>query len=48
MCDSLPLQLPTITFNNIDIKKENSVKFLDVIINKNLTLKNHIKINRRK
>ena len=48
MCDFLPLQLPTITFNNIDIKKENSVKFLDVIINKNLTLKNHIKINRRK
>ena len=47
MCDSLPLQLSTITFNNIDIKKENSVKFLDIIINKNLTWKNHIKINRR-
>ena len=37
MCNSLPLQLPTITFNNIDIKKSNSVKFLGVVIDENLT-----------
>ena len=44
MCDSLPSQLPTMTFNNIEIKKENSVKFLDAIINENLTWKNHIEV----
>ena len=37
MCDSLPLQLPAMTRNNIEIKKENSVKFLGVIIDENLT-----------
>ena len=44
MCDSLPLQLPTMTFNNIEIKRENSVKFLGVIIDENLTWKNHIEV----
>ena len=44
MCDSLPLQLPTFTFNNIKIKKGNSVKFLGVIIDENLTWKNHIEV----
>ena len=33
MCASLPLQLPVMTFNNIEIKRENPVKFLGVIIN---------------
>ena len=42
MCDSLPLQLPAMTLNNIEIKRENSVKFLGVIIDENLTWKNHI------
>ena len=32
MCDSLPSQLPTMTFNNIEIKRKNSIKFLGVII----------------
>ena len=32
MCDYLPLQLPTMAFNNIEIKRENSVKFLGIII----------------
>ena len=36
-CDSLPSQLPTMTFNNIEIKRENSIKFLGVIIDENLT-----------
>ena len=44
MCDSLPLQLPAMTFNNIEIKGENSVKFLGVIIDENLTWKNHIEV----
>ena len=37
MFDSLPLQLPAMTFNNIEIKRENSVIFLGVIIDENLT-----------
>ena len=44
MCDSLPLQQPTMTFNNIEIKRENSVKFLGVIIDENLTWKNRIEV----
>ena len=44
MCNSLPLQLPAITLNNIEIKRENSVKFLGVIIDENLTWKNLIEV----
>ena len=44
MCGSLPLQLPTITFNSIKIKRENSVRCLGVIIDENLTWKNHIEV----
>ena len=44
MCDSLPLQLPAMTFNNIEIKRENSVKFLGFIIDESLTWKNHIEV----
>ena len=44
MCDSLPLQLPVMTLNNIEIKRENSVKFLGVIMDENLTWKNHIEV----
>ena len=44
MCDSLPSQLPAMTFNNIEIKRENSIKFLGVIIDENLTWKNHIEV----
>ena len=44
MRDSLPSQLPTITFNNIEIKRESSIKFLGVIIAENLTQKNHIEV----
>ena len=44
MYDSLPLQLPAMTFNNIEIKRENSVKFSGVIIDENLTWKNHIEV----
>ena len=51
MCDSLPLQLPTILlqlpiiiFTNTEIKRTNFIKFLGVIIDKNLTWKNHIEV----
>ena len=44
MCDSLPLQLPAMTLNNTEIKRENSVKFLCVIIDENLTWKNYIEV----
>ena len=44
ICDSLPSQLPTMTFNNIEIERENSIKFLGVVIDENLTWKNHIEV----
>ena len=44
MCDSLPSQLPTMTFNNIKIKKEKSITFLGVIIDENLTWKNNTEV----
>ena len=44
MCDSLMLQLPAMTFNNIEIKRENSVEFLGVIIDEDLTWENHIEV----
>ena len=44
MCHSLPLQLPAMTLNNIEIKRENSVKFLGVIIDENLTWKTHTEV----
>ena len=44
MCDSLPSRLSTMTFNNNEIRRENSIKFLGVIIDENLTWKNHIEV----
>ena len=44
MRDSLPSQLLTMTFNNIEIKRESSIKFLGVIIDENLTWKSHIEV----
>ena len=48
MCDSVPLHLPPMARNNIEIKRENSVKFLGVIIDKNLTWKTIFKSENRK
>ena len=45
MWDPVPLQLATMAFNNIEIKIENSAKFLGVIIDENLTWKNHIGVS---
>ena len=36
------------TFNNIEIKRENSVKFVGVIINENLTWKNYTEVAENK
>ena len=44
MCDLLPLQLPAMILSNVKIKRENSVKFLSVIIDENLTWKDHIEV----
>ena len=44
MCNSLPLQLPAMALNNIEIKRENSVKFLGVIIDENLIWTDHIEV----
>ena len=44
MCDSLLFQLPTMTHNNIKIKRENAVKFLGVVIDENITWKKHIEV----
>ena len=43
-CDSIPLRLPTITFNSIKIKRESSVKFVRVIIDENTIWNKHIEL----
>ena len=48
MCDSVPLQLPPMALNNIEIKRENSVKFLGVIIDEKLIWKTIFKSENRK
>ena len=45
MWDPVPLQLAAIAFNNIEIKIENAVKFLGVVIDENLTWKNLIGVS---
>ena len=43
-CGSIPLTLPTITFNSIEIKRESYVKFLGVIIDENISWNKHIEL----
>ena len=43
-CDSIPLRLPTLTFNSIEIKRESSVKFVGVIIDENITWNKYIEL----
>ena len=48
MRDSLPQQLPIMVFNNIKIKRENYVKFPGIVIDENLTRKNHSQVVQNK
>ena len=41
---SLPLVLPGLFINDVKIKREISLKFLEVMIDENLTWKTHIKL----
>ena len=45
--DNLPLVLPNLLIN-VKIKRENSLKFLGVRIDENLTLKTHVELNENK
>ena len=40
--DKIPFQLPKLDINNIKIKRENLMKFLGVLLDENMTWKNHI------
>ena len=42
--DNLPLVLPDLFINDVKIKRENSLKFLGVMIDENLTWKTHIEL----
>ena len=42
--DDLPLILPDFLINDVKIKRENSLKFLEVIIDENLTWKTHVQL----
>ena len=42
--DNLPLVLPDLRINNAKIKEENSLKFLGVMIDENLTWKTHVEL----
>ena len=41
--DNIPLQLPNLTINNRKIKREESIKFLGVSLDENITWKEHLK-----
>ena len=41
--DNIPLQLPNLTTNNHKIKREESVKFLGVLLDENVSWKKHFK-----
>ena len=46
--DNLPLALPDLCINNAKIKRENSLKFLGVMIDENLTWKTHVELAENK
>ena len=46
--DSIPLWLPTMTFNSIKVKRESFGKFLGVIIDANITWNKHIELAENK
>ena len=42
--DYIPLKLPDLYINNINIKREHTMKFLGIMFDENLTWKNHINL----
>ena len=46
--DDNPLRLPKLIINNYEIQKEESIKFLGVLLNQHLTWKKHIKLTENK
>ena len=44
LSDNIPLQLPELKIHNTIIKRERATKFLGIIIDENLTWKNHIEL----
>ena len=42
--DSIPLRLPTITFNSVEIKRESFTKFFGVSVNENITWNKYIEL----
>ena len=46
--DDIPLCLPKLIINNTEIQREESVKFLGVLLDQHLTLKEHIKLTENK
>ena len=44
--DDMPLRLPKLIINNIEIQREEYIKFLGVLLNKHLTRKRQNKLNK--
>ena len=42
--ENIPLKLPNLTFNGVEIKRESSIKFLGVMIDENITWRKHIEL----
>ena len=42
--DNLPLKLPNLTINNKNITRENSIKFLGIVLDQNISWNEHIRI----
>ena len=42
--DNVPLVLPDLFINDVKIERENSVKFVGVMIDENLTWKSHVEL----
>ena len=46
--DDIPLKLPRLQVNNYNIERIPSIKFLRVLLDENLSWKDHIKYNEKK
>ena len=46
--DDIPLRLPKLIISNYEIQREESIKFLGVLLDQHLTWKEHIKLTENK